>query len=443
MKSFCLGILLIIFSASYLFSQHCPESGIAREEYAQRRLRVAEIIDTAAVLIMKTPEPATEHEYMNFWQDPDFLYLTGIDEPGFGLIIDPKGISIGGKNWKSILFVPSSSLEGNSDFSSQESPFSSYVGEHDTVMDQTAFRSVFSKVMIGRKTLFYSAPGLSFLHDWINDKPYFLEKDIQKALKQKFPGLKMVKASTQISRMRQLKSPAELELMRRAIDLTGDGISQAMKACKPGIWEYEIQAEVEYSMRKGGAERESFRSIIGAGINSLSPHYDDNHCRMKAGEVLVMDVGAEYHHYAADITRTIPVSGKFSPAQKTIYEAVLQVQKELISMIRPGIAMMKIDEMAIELISRAGYKAYIIHGVTHPVGLDVHDVSVSGVLEPGMVITIEPGIYIPLNDTLLSPDFRGFGIRIEDDILVTEDGYEVLSKDIPREAGEIERLMKK
>lgn len=439
MKIFFLGILLMVSSVPVLLAQHCPKSGITPDEYARRRSSLAGIMDTSAVFVIKTPEPATENEYMNFRQDLDFLYLTGVKDPGYILIIAPGGIELKGKLWSSILFVPQGYLEGSSSFTSQESPFASYAGARDTVMNISAFRSIFSQALNGRKILYYSAPGLSFIHDWLNDKPYFLDKEIQKALKQKFPVLKLVKASLLVARLRQIKSEPELDLIRKAIALTGDGILRATKVCKPGVWEYEIQAEVEYAMMKGGAERVSFRSIIGTGINSLSPHYDDNYCQAQKGEVMVMDVGAEYHGYAADITRTIPVSGKFTEAQKIIYEAVLKVQKELIAMIRPGLSMMKIDEMANELIAKAGYKKYLIHGVTHPLGLDVHDVSATSILEPGMVITIEPGIYIPLNDSLLAPSFRGFGIRIEDDILVTENGCEVLSIAIPKEVAEIEK----
>lgn len=438
MKGFIPGILLLIYSAS-AFSQHCPEKGINAEEYANRRTILAGMMDTTMVLVMRTPEPATEYEYMNFHQDLDFLYLTGVKDPGYSLIIDPRGIKAGGKDWTGILFIPPGSLEGNNSFNSQESPYDSFKGSHDTVLDHSAFKSTLARALEGRKILYYTAPGLSFLYDWLNDKPYFLEKDIQKSMKQKYPGLKLSRASAQVARMRQIKSAAELELIRKAIALTGDGIRRAMKACKPGIWEFEIQAEVEYAMIKGGAETVSFRSMIGSGINSLSPHYDDNHCQAEDGDVLVMDVGAQYQGYAADITRSIPVSGRFTPAQRTIYEAVLKVQQELIAMIHPGMAMMKIDEKANELITKAGYGRYILHGVTHPVGLDVHDVSVSGALEPGMVITIEPGIYIPAKDTVLTEDFHGFGIRIEDDILITEDGCEVLSKDIPKELTDIEK----
>jgi len=299
-----------------------------------------------------------------------------------------------------------------------------------------------NRVIIGSNNLYYTAPDFSFLHDWLNDRPIFLEKEIQKILKQTYPGLKISKAATLVNRLRQVKSPEEIGLIRQSIEFTGEGIERAMIACKPGIWEYELQAEVEYAITHNGAERTAFRSIIGAGKNSLSPHYDDNDCQAKAGEIVVMDVGAEYHNYTADITRTIPVTGKFTDEQKRIYETVLSVQKQLIAMIKPGIGYAKIDETARKLLINAGYENYIMHGVTHPIGLDVHDVQSASTLEPGMVITIEPGLYIPEEDTVLSVGFRGFGVRIEDDVLVTKDGCEVLSKEIPKEVAEIERLMK-
>jgi Xaa-Pro aminopeptidase len=227
-----------------------------------------------------------------------------------------------------------------------------------------------------------------------------------------------------------------------SVKITGNGIDAAMKACKPGIWEYELRAGIEFEMMKQGAERTSFRSIVGAGRNSLSPHYMDNNCQALEGEVVVMDVGAEYHGYAADITRTIPVSGKFTKAQAEIYSAVLKVQEELIGIIRPGITMGSIDRKAAELIAAEGFKKYNIHGVTHPVGLDVHDVFADDTLRAGMVITIEPGIYIPEGDTLLPAAYRAVGVRIEDDVLVTATGYDLLSKEIPKTITDIERRMK-
>ena len=164
---------------------------------------------------------------------------------------------------------------------------------------------------------------------------------------------------------------------------------------------------------------------------------------MKQGDVVVMDVGAEYQGYAADITRTIPVSGKFTKAQKEVYSIALQAQREVIQMIRPGLPYRELDKKTRDIITVAGYGKYIRHGVSHGLGIDVHDMSGLDTLRPGMVITIEPGIYIPTNAEDVKPEYRGFGIRIEDDVLVTETGYELLSKVIPKEIRDIEKLMKK
>ncbi|MEI6456396.1 MAG: Xaa-Pro peptidase family protein [bacterium] len=425
-----------------LVAQDCPKGGISAEEYAKRREILVTTLDTSSVFVMRAPEASSEYEYMNYRQDLNFLYLTGVESPGYTLLIVPKGVELNGKRWTSLLFAPSYYLEGSNTFSGSRIPHENFIGKSDTVIPDTELKKKFNQALEGSKTLYYTAPGLSFLHDWLNDKPMFVEKEIQKSLKQAYPGLKISRASNLVGQLRQVKSAEEIELIRNSIGMTGDGIERAMKVCKPGIWEYELQAEVEYGVTSHGAERTSFQSIVGAGKNSLSPHYDDNNCRANAGDVVVMDVGAEYHGYAADITRTIPVSGKFTEEQKTIYETVLKVQKQLIDQVAPGMTYEKIDALANRLFAEAGYKRYVIHGVTHPIGLDVHDVQTAKVLEPGMVITIEPGLYIPANDTVLSEGFRGFGVRIEDDVLVTKDGCEVLSKNIPKEVAEIERLMK-
>jgi len=443
MKRILSTLLLLISLCSYnLFAQRCPEGGITADEYARRRKALIAQVDTPSVIVMRAPESNNEYEYMNYRQDLNFLYLTGVEDPGYTLLIVPRGLEINGKKWNSILFAPSSYLEGFSTFSGTRVPYKNFKGASDTVVSDRELKKLLNRAITGSQNLYYTAPDFSFLHDWLNDRPIFLEKEIQKILKQTYPGLKISKAATLVNRLRQVKSPEEIGLIRQSIEFTGEGIERAMIACKPGIWEYELQAEVEYAITHNGAERTAFRSIIGAGKNSLSPHYDDNDCQAKAGEIVVMDVGAEYHNYTADITRTIPVTGKFTDEQKRIYETVLSVQKQLIAMIKPGIGYAKIDETARKLLINAGYENYIMHGVTHPIGLDVHDVQSASTLEPGMVITIEPGLYIPEEDTVLSVGFRGFGVRIEDDVLVTKDGCEVLSKEIPKEVAEIERLMK-
>jgi len=441
-KTLTLLLLLISLYQENLYSQGCPGGGITAGEYARRRNALIAMVDTTSVIILRTPEAKSEYEYMNYRQEMNFLYLTGVEAPGYTLLIVPRGLEIDGGKYSCILFAPSIYLEGSSTFSGPKVPYENFKGPSDTVIADNKMENLMIPAIAGSKTLYYSAPGLDFLHDWLNDRPLFLEKEIQKMLKQTYPGMKISKAAPLLNKLRQVKSPEETDLIRKSIEITGEGIEGAMKACKPGIWEYELQAEVEYGIIRNGGEKTAFRCIIGAGKNSLSPHYDNNNCRAQAGEVVVMDVVAEYHNYAADITRTIPVSGKFTGEQRSVYETVLQTQKKLIAMIKPGVSYSSIDDEANKLLVAAGYKKYILHGVTHPIGLDVHDVQTSLILEPGMIITIEPGLYIPENDSVLGAGFRGTGIRIEDDVLVTEDGCEVLSKGIPKEVSEIERIMK-
>ncbi|MCK9421442.1 MAG: Xaa-Pro peptidase family protein [Bacteroidales bacterium] len=422
-----------------LWSQRCPQDGITPEEFARRRVDLISKMDTSSILVMRAPETSSEYDQMNYRQDPDFLYLTGVDAPGYTLLLIPKGLPVEGRKKQCILFASSMYFSGLQNFSGENIPHAAFTGKYDTVVEDMEFKKQFRQALSGARKLYYSAPDLAFIHDWLNDKPYFIEKDVHKTLRLIAPDLKFESPAHLIAGLRQVKSPEELELIRNSIKITGDGILSAIRTCQPGIWEYELRAAIEYQMLKQGAAGVSFRSIIGAGRNSLSPHYMKNNCKTQEGEVVVMDVGASYHGYAADITRTIPVSGKFTKAQLEIYNVVLNIQEELIRMVRPGLTTGEIDKKAIELIKKAGYGKYILHGVTHSLGMEVHDVSASDTLVPGMVITIEPGIYIPEDDIFLSADYHTMGIRIEDDILVTKEGYEVLSEKIPKQATAMER----
>lgn len=211
-----------------------------------------------------------------------------------------------------------------------------------------------------------------------------------------------------------------------------------MRQAQPGMYEYELEALVEYGFRRRGAERLGFPSIVGSGPNGTTLHYDENRRQIRPGELVVMDVGAEYGYYSADVTRTIPISGRFDDRQRRLYELVLGAQQEAIDSIRPGTDLASLNRIARDhmrrhsgrLCGESGCERYFIHGLSHWLGMDVHDVgSFSRRLEPGMVLTIEPGLYIPA---------ESLGIRIEDDILVTESGAEVLSSGIPRAVAEVE-----
>ncbi len=240
--------------------------------------------------------------------------------------------------------------------------------------------------------------------------------------------------------------------MQKAIDATVSGCIEAMKSCEPGMYEYELQAAVEYCYTRSGCEYYGFPSIIGSGPNALNFHYDANRRQMNSGELVVMDIGAEYHGYSADVTRTIPVNGTYSPAQKEIYELVLNAQNSAIKEVKSNTPMNVSGKKAMEVLGEGliklgiiqdknDVKKYCPHGVSHFVGLDVHDVGSTERLLPGMVFTIEPGLYIP-DSSNCNKKYWGIGIRIEDDILVTENGCKILSEAAPRTIGEIEILMK-
>jgi Xaa-Pro aminopeptidase len=254
--------------------------------------------------------------------------------------------------------------------------------------------------------------------------------------------------------LRTLKTEAELDLMRKAIDATVEAHRAVMRQVEPGWSEYEIEALVEYTFKRNGAEYPGFPSIVGSGENSVILHYETNRRRTEAGDMVVIDVGAEYHGYSADVTRTVPVSGRFSDEQRAIYDLVYRAQEAGIQATRAGAAYLDPHWAAEDVLAhgmadlglirdpedRNGLRRFFMHATSHYLGLDVHDVGAGGPLEPGTVITIEPGLYIPAADDI-DPRWWNIGVRIEDDILVTEDGPVNLSGAAPRSSADIETLM--
>jgi Xaa-Pro aminopeptidase len=244
--------------------------------------------------------------------------------------------------------------------------------------------------------------------------------------------------------MRQVKSAGEIALLQKAVDLSIDAQIAAMHAMRPGLYEYQIAARMKEVHEMGGCEREAYAPIVGTGLNSTVLHYSALTEQIKDGDVVVMDVGGEYGGYAADITRTVPANGKFTPRQREIYEIVLGAQNAAIAAVKPGAKLYgdkeSLMQISTEYINTHGKDKdgkplgkYYIHGISHHLGLDVHDPGDRNrPLEPGMVVTVEPGIYIPEEK---------IGVRIEDDVLVTADGYRILTEHLPRTADEIEAVM--
>lgn len=247
--------------------------------------------------------------------------------------------------------------------------------------------------------------------------------------------------AAELASLRQIKDQDELQRLRRAVAITTEAFLEAMAQAKPGMYEYEVEAIIEYGFRRRGAERVGFPSIVGSGPNGTILHYDENRRQMKEGELVVIDVGAEYGYYSADLTRTLPVSGRFTVRQRRLYDLVLGAQQAAIDAVRPGTSLGALNQIARShlrtrsggLCGPFGCDHYFIHGLSHWLGMDVHDPgSYSRRLEPGMVLTVEPGIYLPE---------ESLGIRIEDVVLVTRSGAEVLSSGLPRSASAVERTM--
>jgi Xaa-Pro aminopeptidase len=266
--------------------------------------------------------------------------------------------------------------------------------------------------------------------------------------------------------MRLFKSEGELGLLHRAITASTAAHHAAMTQTRPGMYEYEIEALLEFQFRRHGAEGPAYPSIVASGANATILHYIENNRQMPDGDLLLIDAAAEFSCYCSDVTRTFPVGARFSPLQREVYSLVLTAQKEAIAIIRPGVRFddvhMRATEILVdglrsfgvlsgdtkEIIEKGEHRKFYMHRTSHWLGMDVHDVGKykigdeSRLLEPGMVLTVEPGIYIAEDAEGVADHFRGIGIRIEDDVLVTASGYEVLTKAIPKEIDEIEALRK-
>ncbi|MFN0123675.1 MAG: M24 family metallopeptidase, partial [Blastocatellia bacterium] len=250
-----------------------------------------------------------------------------------------------------------------------------------------------------------------------------------------------------LDRMRMTKSAAELAMLQRAIDATGAAQARVARTLRPGVWEYELEAEILGAFLRYGAERASFSSIVGSGVNATTLHYDRNRKQIEDGDLVVVDIGAEYSYYAADITRTYPASGMFTPRQRQIYELVLEAQRVCAEAVKPGGTHLgSLTDLAAEVFRKSPLRArdeqgnertldyFFFHATSHYLGMDVHDVADYGrVLQPGDVLTIEPGLYIPREK---------IGVRIEDDYLVTRDGLKKLSAAIPSQPAEIELALR-
>jgi len=410
------------------------------EEYAARRAKLAAQVDGPVVVFGYTGHEDLS-EFALFFQEKNFYYLTGDDEPGGAVLLipdPPAGKKIEGAH--EILYLPARDYAQEKWEGPKMGPDDPGIREKTGFADVQAFANLRAKLEELAKTYsnFYTLlPGQQ-------EEGYPHLKNWSEWLKHTVPSANVFDITPAISAMRQVKSAGELALMRKAIDASIDAQLDAMKRMRPGLFEYQVAARMKEIHEFEGCSREAYAPIVGTGFFSTVLHYSALDQQIKDGDIVVLDVAGEYGDYAADITRTLPANGKYSARQREIYEIVLGAQNAAMSAVKPGATIhggaVDLNVIAREYINTHGKDLhgeplgkYYIHGLSHHLGLDVHDPgSTTRPLEAGMVFTIEPGIYIPEEN---------LGVRIEDDVLVTKDGIEVLTKRLPRNPDEVEKVM--
>jgi Xaa-Pro aminopeptidase len=388
----------------------------------------------------------TGHEEANpsyvFMQEENFYYLTGHNEEGAALLLMPE--SAEQKGWsgaREVLYLPARDL-------AEEKWNGPRIGPDDPgIQARTGFARVetFAKLRDQLSALAKNYPEIYTELPGPHDEGFPHTANWSKWVKDAAPQATVKDVSSAVGTLRAIKSPGELTLIQKAIDPSIDAHLEAMKMMRPGLYEYQVAARMVEIHGFAGCETEAYAPIVGTGINSTVLHYNKVDRRIEDGDIVLMDVGGQYSGYASDITRTIPANGKFTARQREIYEIVLGAQNAAMEALRPGMtlggpASTSLQKIAMDYIDSHGKDKegrslgrYYIHGLSHHVGLNVHDPSgPARPLEPGMVITVEPGIYIPEEN---------LGVRIEDDVLITATGYKQLTARLPRSPDEIEKIM--
>ena len=407
--------------------------------YEKRRAAVLGQMEKGAVMVLFSGEgiPQSMDDCCPFDANHHFFYLTGLRRENMALVLSRSS-----SEDKTILFieeaVPSMERWTGKRVTKDEAKEISGVGDVRYIDSLPAALGR----MVAREAV--SAAYFDCYRNAMTDADSYNMQKV-KGFAAAYPAVTIKNAHPMLAAMRMIKDEDEVACIREAIALTDKGLRRILGTLAPGQMEYQAQAEFEYAIRYHGAEGTAFSTIAGSGINGCMLHYETNHCRMEDGKLLLLDLGAKKNGYCADITRTYPVNGKYSERQKQIYDVVLSANLEVTKEAKPGLTLKQLNEICkkklaeglmaigkIETEDQIG--TYYMHGVSHHLGLDTHDATAHDEtpLAPGMVITNEPGLYI---------DEEEIGIRIEDDLLITENGCEVLSKDVPRLAEEIEALM--
>ncbi len=429
-------------------------------EFKRRRKNVMQQIGKGNIgLIPSAPDQIRNRDVdYPYRQDSDFYYLTGFNESGALAVFIPER-----EQGEYILFCrefdeKKALWEGA--HAGLEGATKHYGADDSFPIDD--LNDILPGLIENKGKVFYPMGRDSDLDhkllEWINNIRSQSRNYISA------PG-ELVSLEHILHEMRLFKSPAELKLMRRAIAVSAQAHSRAMQACRAGMYEYQLEAEIVHEFMAEGLRAVAYPSIVAGGKNACVLHYTTNASKLRKGDLVLIDAGAECDHYAADITRTFPVSGRFSAAQKQLYQLVLDAQQAAIEQIYPGNLWNKAHEASVQvltaglvklglltgdvdkLIEEEKYKEFYMHRIGHWLGMDVHDVGDYKIndqwriLEAGIVLTIEPGLYIQADCQTVDPKWRGIGIRIEDDVLVTKNGCEILTRAVPKTIAEIEALM--
>lgn len=442
LRSAVLFVFLLILSRFAYAQEGSPAGPVPPARLAERRALLMDRIGEGVVVLRSARVHDMEGEDFpqasDFRQDDDFFYLTGLETPESFLVL----IAHNSAPDRAILFVPARNKEQEqwTGLGIDAEAAGAQSGIKDVRTSDTA-PDFIAGVMRDSRAAYIKVPGEANLVCqaletqrrtdciWLFLQPL---KQLSVQLQDIHPH---------VAALRLVKDDDELRRMRRAINITTDAIRSAMQHSKPGQWEYEIEANIEHVFHGSGAERVGFPSIVASGPNATTLHYDKSRRRTQTGDLVVMDLGAEFGYYTADVSRTMPISGRFTPRQRALYDLVLGAQQVAIDSVRPGMTLPRLDDIARQYMREHSGKLcgartcdeYFVHAIGHWLGMDVHDpADIAVPFATGMVLTVEPGLYLA---------DEAIGIRIEDDVLVTANGHEVLSQGAPRRADEIERLM--
>jgi len=431
-----------------------------QSEFKKRRSALLNQIGIGNIAIIASAPTRTRNRdvYYPFRQDSDFYYLTGFNESDSIAVFIP-----GREQGEYVLFC----REFDKKKALWEGAHAGLEGATKHYKADDAFPiddldDILLGMLENKAKVFYPMGKDSELDQkmlgWINH----IRKQSRTGVTA--PGA-LVSLEHLLHEMRLFKSAEELKLMRRAAEVSAKAHIRAMQYCKPGLYEYQIEAEIIHEFIQDGLRAVAYPSIVAGGKNACVLHYTDNREKLRKGDLLLIDAGVECDHYAADITRTFPISGQFSAEQKLLYQLVLDAQTAALHEIQPGVPWNKAHEASVQVLTQGlvdlgllngrvsklikdeKYKRFYMHRIGHWLGMDVHDVGDYKIndewrlLEPGMVLTVEPGLYIPIDCKSVDKKWRGIGIRIEDDVLVTKTGHEILTHAVPKTIAEIEALM--